>query len=55
MLNTGCELPYQLDNHNNIILVKFGNLKAADYNVTSNDKSYKLSIEYNCKGNNFKK
>lgn len=55
VLNTGCELPYQLDNHNNILLVKFGNLKAADYNVTSNDESYKLSKVYSCKDNNSKK
>lgn len=36
-LNIGCELPYQLDNQNNILLVKLGDLKAADYSVKSNE------------------
>ncbi|WP_109420100.1 hypothetical protein [Proteus terrae] len=50
-LNVGCELPYQLDNQNNILLVKFGNLKAADYNVKPYNDPYQNSDSYSIKNN----
>lgn len=47
-LNVGCDLPYQLDNKNNVLMVKFGNIKAANYNVEYENPDKKL------KDNNFK-
>lgn len=54
-LNPGCELPYQLDNQNNILLVKFGDLEAANYGVQSNDKPYQYSGGSSNGNNNLEK
>lgn len=42
-LNTGCDLPFNL-NGNDMMVVKLGNLKAADYAVESNDRSRQNSM-----------
>ncbi len=49
-LNAGCNLPFKL-NDNDIIFVKLGNLKAANYNVESNDESCQNSKSNNNEGN----
>lgn len=54
-LNIGCELPYQLDNQNNILLVKLGDLEAANYDVQSNDKPYQYSGGSSDRKNNLEK
>ncbi|MEQ5392108.1 hypothetical protein ABN236_08500 [Proteus sp. fly-1013] len=54
-LNPGCELPYQLDNQNNILLVKLGDLEAANYGVQSNDKPYQYSGGSSDRKNNLEK
>lgn len=54
-LNPGCELPYQLDNQNNILLVKLGDLEAANYGVQSNDKPYQYSGGSSDRNNNLEK
>lgn len=53
-LNSGCNLPFKL-NDNDIIFVKLGNLKSANYNVEFNDKSCQNSKVNSYEGNNLER
>ncbi len=53
-LNTGCNLPFKL-NGNDMMVVKLGNLKAADYTVESNDGSRQNSMVNSYEDNKLEK